>query len=224
MATSLTKADVSEAKQLIWDQLSKGVRDMEIIERLGVEAETYVSLKAQMLDDKAEELKNKPSEHVYIEYCLAQHENIHTLTEMIKDFKSTKQYNAMVGAVRARADLQDKLIAKGQEFGVYKKTPAGRVIGGLLVADLSSSDLKSAITKAIGNLDKMINRYGDSDIIDVPSSSVNLHYGPALPPPSMLEEPSSVVAPKGRSSKTFRAKTSRTSKASRGRKRFKERD
>lgn len=221
---SLTKRDIEEAKQTIWSKMCSGESDDDIIDALGVETTTYTALKLQMLDDKAAELRTKPPEHVYVEYIINQEQNISDLTEMIGEFKKTKQYNAMVGAIRARADLYDKLIAKGQEFGVFRKTPERReIVAGLLVSDMTSHDLKTAITKAIGNLEAMTRRYGDNDILDVEVDS--LHYGPALPPKAMEEE--SVVAPKAKSksngkgkSKHQRSKTSRNSRASRGRKPF----
>ncbi len=216
MASSLTKRDIAEAKVTIWEQLCKGDADSDIMDYTGLSPEVYGILKHQVLDDKALELRNKPSEHVYVEYVLAQQQNISDLTDMIVSFKKTNQFNALVGAIRARADLHDKLIAKGQEFGIFRKEPERRTILGVLVTEMTRADLKTAITGAIGSLDKMMSMYGDSNIIDVPTG--DLHYGKALPPPSS-ESASAPVAPKAK--KTARAKTSRMTKRARGRKPFK---
>ena len=215
MASSLTRRDVAEAKITIWEQLCLGKTTTEIMDYIGLSPKVFKILKHQVMDDKALELRNKPSEHVYVEYILAQQQNIKDLTKMIEEFKNTKQFNALVGAIRARADLHDKIIAKGQEFGVFRKEPERKVIAGILVAEMTRKDLKTAITGAISNLDKMVGMYGDGNIIDVPTG--DLHYGKALPPPG--SEPSAPVAPKAK--KTARAKTSKTSKRARGRKPFK---
>lgn len=218
----LTKADIEEAKLTIWSELCDGSSDSEIMDMMGLEQDVYLQLKFQTLEDKAQELRRKPPEHVYVEYIINQTQNIQDLTEMIGQFKKTKQYNALVGAVRARADLYDKLVAKGQEFGVFAKAPERKIVAGVLVGDLSADDLRTAITKAIGNLDAMMSRYGDSNIIDVTPDS--LHYGPSIPTRELTPEAeSAVVAPPSKKSKTARAKTSRTSKAARGRRPFKER-
>ncbi len=216
MASTLTQRDIAEAKITIWELLAKGEPDSVIIDTIGLSPKVYGILKHQVFDDKAQELRTKPSEHVYVEYILAQKQNISDLTEMIGEFKSTKQYNAMVGAIRARADLNDKLIARGQEFGVFRKEPERRVIAGVLVAEMTRTDLKVQITGAIGNLEKMMSMYGGENIIDVPTGPI--HYGRRLPPPTEVSAP---VAPKAK--KTARAKTSRQTKRARGRKPFKKR-
>jgi len=220
MASTLTKRDIAEAKVTIWEMLARGDKDSEIIDAVGLGADVYAVIKHQVLDDKAQALRNKPPEHVYVEYILAQERNINDLTAMIAEFKKSKQYNAMVGAIKARADLHDKLIAKGQEFGLFRKESEHKVIAGVLVSELSREDLKSAITGAISGLDKMMSMYGESSIIDVTPGA--LHHGPALPPPS---QPSSdVIAPKAKkASKTGRANRAKTSKRIRGRKPYKKR-
>lgn len=213
----LTRVDIEEAKNSIWDSLCKGESDDEIMDLMGLDPEIYKSLKVQMLEDKAQELKRKPPEHVYVEYILAQTQNIQDLSDMIAEFKTTKQYNALVGAIRARSDLHDKLIAKGQEFGVFRKMPQRReLVAGVIVQDMSKDALKTAITGAISKLDTMMKRYGDGDILDQLPGPI--HHGPALP--SVIDaEAEEVVAPRAKS-KTVRSKMTRSTKASRGRKPF----
>lgn len=218
----LTKADIEEAKASIWACLKEGQDDDEIMDLLGIPPELYWGLRHQAIEDQATKLKTTPQEHVYVEYMLNQYENIKDLTDMIKNMKDTKQHNAMVGAIRARADLYDKLILKGQEFGIYRKAPERReIVAGILVSEMSKDDLKKAITKAMVDLDQMMGKYGDMDIVELEAGS--MHYGPKLPPAPVVEGVGEVVVPRGREiKKTARAKTSKTSKAARGRKPFKE--
>lgn len=214
----LTKADIAEAKLTIWEALLEGRGDREIANDIGVAADVYKSLKYDLLEEKAHELRNKPQEHIYIEYILNQQKNIAVLDEMLREHSTEANKNAIIGAVRARAELFDKLIAKGQEFGVFKKTPEKKVVAGIVVSDLARDDLKQEILKSIAGLDKMMKRYGDSAIIDVEAEE-SLHYGPKLKPKN-IEEPGDKKAPayakdKSKFSKTKRTKTT---KASRGRK------
>ena len=110
---------------------------------MGLSADEFDELKVSMFDAKADEMRSRPDEHVYVEYLLNQSRNIRDLTDMIKEFKTSKQYGSMVGAVRARAEIYDKLIAKGQEFGLITKTPERKeIVAGVLVAELSNKNFR----------------------------------------------------------------------------------
>jgi hypothetical protein len=239
----MTKAEIAETMETIWDLLLEGNTDKEIIELTGLEAEAYKHLRQRLVEEKAAELTSKPAEHVYVEYLIWQSQGIVDLTKMMDQFRKTKQYNAMVGAVRVRAELYDKLIAKGQEFGVFKKTPERKeIVGGFVLADLTSDKLRTMVTHAVSDLDKLMKRYGDADIIEI--SSGPTHHGPRLieasgeavevpeapmakddPLPEakgtkvFTEAPSIVAAPKakGKSAKRVKARTSRQSSKARGR-------
>jgi hypothetical protein len=239
----MTKAEIAETMETIWDLLLEGNTDKEIIELTGLEADAYKQLRQRLVEEKAAELTAKPAEHVYVEYVIWQSQGIVDLTKMMDQFRKTKQYNAMVGAVRVRAELYDKLIAKGQEFGVFKKTPERReILGGFVLADLSSDKLRTMVTGALSDLDKLMKRYGEADIIDIGGGPT--HYGPRLieasgeavevpeAPPAkddpvpepkgskVFAAPPSIVAPPkptGKSAKKAKARTSRQSSKARGR-------
>lgn len=239
--SGMTKAELAETMETIWDLLLDGNTDKEIIELTGLEAEAYKALRQKMLEEKAAELQAKPAEHVYVEYIIWQTQGIVDLTKMLDKFRETKQYNAMVGAVRVRAELYDKLIAKGQEFGVFKKTPERKeIVGGLVLADLSSDKLRAMVTGALSELDKLMRRYGDTDFIDIEAGPV--HHGPRLledggavievaeappakddPAPAPVGSkaipapPSVITPPRPKGSKNVRARTSKHSSKARGR-------
>lgn len=160
----------------------QGKLDAEIMDEMGVDAPTYSALKAAMFDAKADEIRSKPTEHVYVQYTIDQAQNIKDLTMMLEDFKSTKQYNAMVGAVRARAEIYNKLIEMGQSFGLIRKEPDKKeIIAGMFIADMTNRQLKTAITGELTDLNVLMRRYGDRSILDMKPGS--LHRGPRLPPP-----------------------------------------
>lgn len=185
----MTKAELQEAIVTIYGLLARGKTDKQIMKRMGLAAEDYDALKAAMFDAKADELRTKPTEHVYVQYLLDQAENVRDLTSMVKEFHKTKQYNAMVGAVRVRAEIYDKLIARGQEFGLIRKTPERKeIVAGVLVAELSNDELKKAVVGELGMLDALTKRFGDGDLmaLDLPAA---LHHGPALPAHSSQKIP-----------------------------------
>jgi hypothetical protein len=157
----IPKSEMPEALVKLWDMLVSAKEDWEIADALDVDVAELATLRTSLLEEKATEIANKPPEHLYVEYILAQTANIRVLSEMIKEFKTTRQHNAMVGAVRVRADLYDKIIAKGQEFGIFKKAPERReLVAGLVVSEMTTRDLKGAIVGAIGEMDKLMSRYG----------------------------------------------------------------
>ena len=175
----LTKEQLTEVIQTIYARAAEGKLDQEIMDELNISAQDYAKLKASMFDQKADEIRGRPTEHTYIQYMLDQAQNVTALTDMIQEFKNTKQYNAMVGAIRARSEIYDKLIDKGQQFGLIHREPDKKqVMGGLIVADLSNKQLKTMITGELSVLDKLMRQYGDKNIMDMVPGS--LHRGPAL--------------------------------------------
>jgi len=214
---ALTKQDIEDAKSSIWISLCKGTSIDETAKLLGLNVEICKSLLSQVIEDKALEAKSKPPEHVYIEYVISQTNNIHDLTKMIEGFDGVKNHGAHVSAIKVRAELLDKLIEKGQEFGVFKKVPERReIVAGMLITEMSRADLQTAITNAVSGLNTLMNKYGDNDIIDIVPGEI--HHGPKLLPDKEEED---IVAPKSKTKKV-KAKMTKTTKSIRGRKKYKE--
>lgn len=219
---SMTKAEITEACETIWERLCSGDPDIDIMNSMGIDSDAYYQLRRRMFDDKAERLQTTPPEHVYVQYVLDQTQNIRSLTDMIKQFKDSKQYNAMVGAVRVRADLYDKLIDRGQDLGVFRKTPERKeIIAGVVVTEMNSKELRGAVVGAIRDIAKLMKSHGEHDIRDVLPGE--LHHGPALPAEARGEPEDGstiVLAPRGKPLGKAKAKTSRNNAHTRGRKPF----
>jgi len=176
----LTKDQLREAIETIYAALCDDKPDKEIMAEMGLTAEDFHDLKKKMFDHKADAIRKKPNEHVYVEYLINQTGNIQALTDMIAEFKSSKQYNAMVGAVKARAEIYDKLVAKGQEFGLIDKKPERKeIVAGVLVANLTNKQLKTEITRALDSLNGLQKRFGEGDLLALPPPE-SVHRGPAL--------------------------------------------
>lgn len=204
----MTKVQVQEAIVTIYGHMCEGKLDNEIIADMGLTPEEYKKLRSAMFDAKADEVRSTPTEHVYVDYMIKQARNIKDLTDMIEEFKTTKQYTALVGAVRVRAELYDKLIAKGQEFGLIHKEPDKKqVLAGVMVADLSNKQLKTMIVGELDNLNQLMARYGDANIMDMAPGK--LHHGPRLPP--TIDADSAGLAAKAKKpvAKTARAKNTK---------------
>lgn len=153
---------------------------------------------------------------------LSQIANIGELTDIVKKSKKAKQYNSAISAIRVRADLHDRILTKGQEFGVFKRTAdSGAIDLSRMVADMTSDQIRITFVKAISEMGKMMRTFGDHSIIDATPGQI--HYGEALPDTEKSGSPEIVVAPPSKddapkASKTGRSNMSKTSKAIRGRK------
>lgn len=177
----LTKQEMMEAIATIYGRMSEGAAEADIIAEMGISAEDFERLKAAMFDHKADEVRTRPIEHVYVEYMIKQTENVKDLTSMIGEFSHTKQYNAMVGAVRARSEIYDKLISVGQNCGlIHKAAERKEIMAGVIIADMTNQQLKSMITKELGELNTMMKRYGDKDMSAIEVGA--LHRGERLLP------------------------------------------
>ena len=194
---AFTKSEIREAITSIYNYLEKGQSDKQIMKKMGLDAEIYNTIKTAMFDAKAKEIRSTPEEHMYIQYILDQNRNIKDLTEIIKGFDPEKKsHNAIVGAIRARSDITDKMITKAQEFGIIKKTPDRKeIVAGVVVAELSNNQLKENITEVLANLGGLVKKYGGAagknKFLEMPEPK-NLYRGPKLPPaklPDTLAEP-----------------------------------
>lgn len=136
---------------------------------MGISWSDYEDLRKAMMDFEGFKVTQRGPEEVYVEYLMHQESNIHALSDMITEFKDTKQVNAMVGAVKARADIYDRMIKIGQEFGFVEKVPEKtEIIAGLVLRDLTEDDLRSHIAHAISGLDHLLKSYDDvGNIIDI---------------------------------------------------------
>lgn len=146
----------------------EGLDDEAIRIDMGLIPSDFENLKKQLLFLEAESLKNKPTEQTYIEYLIQQQVNLKDLTEMIKQWKADpKAYTALVGAIRARSEILDKTINRGQEFGLIAKEPKKHqhtVSGGVVFAQMSTKELQSAVIREMKQLQKITKMYSEEDI------------------------------------------------------------
>jgi hypothetical protein len=79
------------------------------------------------------------------------------LEDLATSFRDSRQFSALVGAVKARSDLLDKIIKVGQELGLIKR--AAREIsvhGAVDVRSLSVSELRVHLEKEVSGLRKLL--------------------------------------------------------------------
>jgi len=164
----LTAEEEREATARLMSLLMGGSTDDDARMIMGLTVAQYEQLKAKLFEDEAEKIRQKPSEHVYIEYMVNQLSCVKDLGKMVDAFRKTKQYNAMVGAVKARSEIYDKLIKKGQELGLIAKEPERQeIIGGQTVINLTNVELKKTIVAEIQGINRLMKAYGEGSILDL---------------------------------------------------------
>ena len=185
---AIQKRHLNDMVVRVYGMLSEGAIDTEIMDELGLTAEDYNEVKITMFDIKADELRKKPTEHVYIDYMIQQTANIRALSEMIQGFRTSNQHNALVGAVRARSEILDKIIKTGQEVGMIAREPEKHeILAGVAVSQLSSKDLKSRITGVVSELDGLVKQFGDGSLQEIEVTEI--YSGPkGVPPKPDVEE------------------------------------
>jgi hypothetical protein len=178
----LTKEQMKEAVMRIYGMLCDGDDEADILDEMGISAEQYENMKDKLFETKAQEFRTKPIEYTYVQYIIDQTHNLSVLDDFIKSNKNEKGRSAqsIVGAIRARSEIMDKIIARGQEFGIIKKVAnRSEVVAGVLIAELSNTQLKKEITTSLDSLNLLLKKYGDKDIIDV--SPGTIRSGKELP-------------------------------------------
>ena len=208
----LTKGELLEVAATIYNEMISGSSEADIMDLLGLDAETFQQARKFMLESRAEQIRGKSREHVYVEYVIEQTGNIRKIDKMMSGLTDQKQYNALVGALRLRSDILDKIITKGQDFGLLHRDPKrSEIVAGVLVAEMSDRDLKKAITGQVKLLNDLVSTHGDTDILALTPGPI--HYGERTSVPDVERR----KAPEA--TKTIRSKTSRRSG---GRRRVKE--
>jgi hypothetical protein len=173
----LTKEQMKEAVMRIYGMLCFGDDEADILDEMGISVEQYEELKNKMFEVKSQEFKTKPIEYIYTQYIIDQTNNLNELSNFIT---SNKDGKSIVGAIRARSEILDKIITKGQEFGIIKKVAnRSEIVAGVLIAELSNTQLKKEITTSLDSLNLLLKKYGDKDIIDV--SPGTIRSGKELP-------------------------------------------
>ena len=208
MALQLSDEDLRRYCARLCVLLTSVKSEENIATRLGLSWADYEELKSKMLEIESLKIQEKSAEATYVEYVIKQETNIKDLTDMITKFKESKQHAAMVSAVKARAEIYDKMISVGQELGFIKKVPERtEVIAGVMVAEMSNDDLRAAIAGELASLDALMKKHGEGHITDLTPGQLHFSDAPESavidvtpePPPLQLEPPKPVKAVKGHS-------------------------
>lgn len=174
----LTKTQKLELYSQLLGLIIEGKSGEEISDEMGLSQLEVEGLRRELVEKHAESLQRKPIEHVYAEYVIEQTQNIHDLTKIIVEWdKDSKSLSGVVGAIRARSDIADKIVQHGQKMGVLKQ----KVVDGSSIdlGDLTTEELVKRIAEQHKKTALLVEKNQDRDFIDIPIGS-EIHYGPSL--------------------------------------------
>jgi len=148
---------------LVQDTIMRGLTDEQATRELGIGLPEYRKLQTGVMDRLIEQIQRQTTYQVYAHYVLEQKSCVLELQKMIDGFKTSKQHNAIVGAVKAKSEILDKIISKGQDMGVIEKR-AKRIefIGSLDVRNMTDVDIARSIMLEMQEINELV----DEGIID----------------------------------------------------------
>lgn len=197
---SVTSKDINKLRA--WT--ASGFTPDEIVDRSGWTEEKLAEVRAELFAREEMEVVGRRTEDVFVDYVMRTRANIRQLDEILEDLRMTKQGSAMVGAVKAKQDLMDRVLNRGQEFGLIEKKPERSQIG-IVVANMDDLALREMLVNEMNQLRSMMDSVGGKKFLEVKEEdhrSLNLErkaarkLTPSDSPPasSKLDEiPSGVV-------------------------------
>jgi hypothetical protein len=176
----LTRRQKAELAASIYSGLVEGQTEAEIIDELGVTAQHYAMAKKFLLVSKGDEEEGLSPKERFARYVIDQERNVTDLNDLVNNLNSKTQYSVIVGAIRMRAEIADRVISTGQTLGIISKEPERKVLlGGISISDMKDTDLRKGVIDAIGGLGKMIEKYGSGSNVRALSPGP-LHHGEAI--------------------------------------------
>lgn len=206
MPTQKLGVSAAEMRQMIAKlkaHLALGKSDADIAEEMELDGDDFRRLKNEMYRREKAELQGKSTEEFYIEYRFRQEGVIAELDRMVNFYAPQKievsesggkmmvdeyhanryggQPSAIVGALKAKSDIIDRIVKVGQEFGILEKAPEKKlIVGGIAVANMPTEDLRKTIVGAVTDLKKLMGRYGDTDVLGRPLPALAAPAAPVI--------------------------------------------
>lgn len=153
-------------------RLVEGDSDLAIQEDLSLSRSEYRRIKGLMYDAAVDGFAGKSAEEQFVDFTIEQEKCIKELDKMIDHFSTTKQHNAMVGAIRAKSQILSDIHRTGVKMGVVKQEASyDREVAGVRISELSNDELRTTIAEGFRDLKGVIDRFGDKPMNEVEEPS-----------------------------------------------------
>lgn len=166
----------------IYELMLDGETDIDIQEHLEITAQEFSIARKFLLTNKGHQEADLSKEERFARYLISQEQNVGDLTDLITNLNNKSQFNALVGALRLRADILEKSIAMGQSLGVIDRQADRKelLVAGVSISELPDKELKQGVVEAFAGLSGLMDRYGESKkLLELVPGE--LHHGEAVP-------------------------------------------
>ena len=131
--------------------------DSEMLDMLtaqGIGVRELATLKRLAEDEERAEVEGRDGMQVFLEYRRDQLQVVKALDDFVEKVKGENSYlNAVPGALRAKADVIDRVLKAGQDLGVITRKPKESVfLGGLIVGEMSDSQIADKLSEINAHL------------------------------------------------------------------------
>ena len=185
---------VRECTATVRMMMALGWDDDTMCIEFGVTATKLAQYKRVIISKEQATLSHRPPGELYVEHRLMVMDDVHALGDIASKAVLEKQFAAATNARRARSQLLDKLLDRGQEMGVIPRAAKRHeVVGGLLVAQLTERELLEQINKTAKDTRTLIAKYGGKPFTAM-SEPTDL-YREDPEPETIAVEPSTPPAP-----------------------------
>lgn len=164
--TPFEEMDPTQKRIALRGFLAGGWADEEIADETGWDIDRIRSLKEKIEEEDQGRFLGKRSEDQFSQYTTFMLGCIRELDGMIRKLEGMKQGNAMVNAVRFKADLFDRIIAFGQQLGfIYKAPETKRYV----ISGMGDHELEQMTRDKVNKLNQLMG--DDQPLLDVKPTS-----------------------------------------------------
>jgi len=173
----LSLARYRACKALLWPR-------EQILEETGWSLQYLMSVERVAREEDREQLQSGADPvDIFAEYREAQLLAARELEDLAQIFRNSKQFSALVGAVKARSEILDKIIKTGQELGLIKRAAKEvHVRGKVDYEKLSIKELRVTLRREVDSMQRMI-RGTPGERLPGPAAAVLRRVLPAVTEP-----------------------------------------
>jgi hypothetical protein len=137
-------------RALLWER-------ERILLETGWSLQWFMSIEKYVVDEDRRLWSETDSRSVFASYREQQLQITSELEDLSEIFRGSKQFSALVSALRTRADVLDRIIKTGQDLGIIHKTAKQVEVSGTVdVTQLDVKELRVHITKQVDEINRLL--------------------------------------------------------------------
>lgn len=136
--------------------ITAGHTDEKIIEETGVEFQALEILKDEIYKQDRAAIDSADPVSIFIRYCLQQEGIIVELDKVIEKFSTTNQGSAIVGAIKEKSQIFDRVIKMGQDLGLIAKAGGDLRLNEESLAGRDPDEIREMIQGELDDLNELL--------------------------------------------------------------------